>query len=210
MGAQCLIARLSLHQNQGHNHETHLSTLGRPPQAHPRFPRSHAHQGWPQGHRRASRQGPSPSGCLSPEHGTAAGAGGACEPDCRFGFPKRYRLTKTDEYSSVFGFRRALRGQHFLLHYRPREVVDGGENRKLPARLGVVVPKKLVKAAVRRNLIKRLAREQFRLSRTQLPSFDLVLRLATKPGKPDRKGLATEILELLRKVGQPRSSGKRN
>jgi ribonuclease P protein component len=147
---------------------------------------------------------------LSPEHGTAAGAGGASGPDCGFGFPKRYRLTKTDEYSSVFGFRRTLRGLHFLLHYRPRETVDGGENRKLPARLGVVVPKKLVKAAVRRNLIKRLAREQFRLNREQLPSLDLVLRLATKPGKPDRKGLATEILELLRKVGQPRSSGKRN
>ena len=48
------------------------------------------------------------------------------------------------------------------------------------------------------------------LNREQLPSLDLVLRLATKPGKPDRKGLATEILELLRKVGQPRSSGKRN
>lgn len=146
---------------------------------------------------------------MSPELGTAAGAGGANEPDHGFGFPKRYRLTKTDEYSSVFGFRRALRGQHFLLHYRPRETAEDAGAEKLPARLGVVVPKKLVRAAVRRNLIKRLAREQFRLNRARLPSFDLVLRLATKPGRPDRKGLTTEILELFGKLGQPRAGGRK-
>ncbi len=120
----------------------------------------------------------------------------------RFDFPKRYRLTKTDEYSSVFGFRRAIKSPNFLLHYRPRsgELPEVDEYR--PARLGVVVPKKLVKAAVRRNLIKRLAREQFRLLRPTLPSFDLVLRLAAKPGRPDRHALAAEIVELLHRLNR--------
>lgn len=68
------------------------------------------------------------------------------------------------------------------------------------ARLGVVVPKRLIKAAVRRNLIKRLAREQFRLLLTQLPARDLVLRLAAKPGELNRKELAEEIRKLLLKL----------
>ncbi len=112
-----------------------------------------------------------------------------------FGFPKRYRLTKTDEYSSVFGFRRALRSPHFLLHYRPRT-----EGEEVSARLGVVVPKRLVKAAVRRNLIKRIGREQFRLLRCRLPARDLVLRLSSKLQPIDRQALAEEIAGLLLKL----------
>jgi ribonuclease P protein component len=49
-------------------------------------------------------------------------------------FPKQYRLLKTDEFSSVFGFRRALKSRHFLLHYRPRSVAEAPG-----ARLGLVV-----------------------------------------------------------------------
>lgn len=73
----------------------------------------------------------------------------------------------------------------------------------MTARLGIVVPKRLVKAAVRRNLIKRLGREQFRLLLPQLPSRDLILRLAVKPGAVDRKALAEEIRRLLLKLNAP-------
>ena len=112
-----------------------------------------------------------------------------------YAFPKRYRLTKTDEYSSVFGFRRALKSRHFLLHYRLRAAEEGDG-----ARLGVVVAKRLLRRAVKRNLVKRLAREHFRLLRPQLPSRDLVLRLAAKPAPLDRKALAEEIRGLLVKL----------
>ena len=146
---------------------------------------------------------------MSPERSTAAGVGGingsGSEHTCRFDFPKRYRLTKTDEYSSVFGFRRALKSTHFLLHYRPRLDAGAGSPGGPSSRLGVVVPKKLVKAAVRRNLIKRLAREQFRLFRQCLPPYDIVLRLASKPGRPDRKLLKIEIVELLQRLDRQRS-----
>jgi ribonuclease P protein component len=37
-------------------------------------------------------------------------------------FARSYRLTKTDEFSSVFGFRRAIRGKLIMLHYQPREL----------------------------------------------------------------------------------------
>ena len=113
-------------------------------------------------------------------------------------FPKRYRLTKTDEFSSVFGFRRALKSRHFLLHYRLRgaEEVSG-------ARLGLVVAKRFLKRSVDRNLVRRLARERFRLLRSRLPSRDLVLRLACKPVALDRRALAQEMDLLLRKLLSP-------
>jgi len=113
-------------------------------------------------------------------------------------FPKRYRLTKTDEFSSVFGFRKALKSPHFLLHYRLRagEEVAG-------ARLGLVVAKRFLKRSVDRNLIRRLAREHFRIVRSQLPSRDLILRLASKPVPLDRRALAEEIRGLLSRIISP-------
>jgi len=110
-------------------------------------------------------------------------------------FPKKYRLTKTDEFSSVFGFRKAIRSPHFLLHYRLRGAEEIPE-----ARLGLVVPKKLLKRAVDRNLVRRLARESFRKTRSQLPARDLVLRLMAKVDPLDRQALANEIRSLLAKT----------
>ena len=113
-------------------------------------------------------------------------------------FSKDYRLTKTDDFSSVFGFRKALKSPHFLLHYR----FQVGEER-LGARLGLVVAKRHLRRSVDRNLIRRLARERFRLMRCRLPSRDLILRLATKPEKLDRRALAEEIQGLLAKMILP-------
>jgi ribonuclease P protein component len=109
-------------------------------------------------------------------------------------FARSYRLTKTDEFSSVFGFRRAIRGKLIMLHYRPRElgVTD--------ARLGLVVGKKQLKKAVDRNTFKRVIREQFRLCREQLPALDLIVRLAVKPVKTDRRIIAEEFLTLVKKL----------
>jgi ribonuclease P protein component len=76
------------------------------------------------------------------------------------------------------------------LHYRFRRQ---GEN----ARLGVVVAKRLVRRAVDRNLLRRLARENFRKVRTGLDSRDLVLRLVLNPGDLGRLALGKEIGTLL-------------
>jgi ribonuclease P protein component len=113
-------------------------------------------------------------------------------------FPKFYRLTKTDEFSSVFGFRKALKSRHFLLHYRLRAPEEAAG-----ARLGLVVAKRLLRRSVDRNLIRRLAREHFRLLRCKLPSRDLILRLAAKPEALDRRALAQEIRGLLGKLISP-------
>ena len=107
-------------------------------------------------------------------------------------FPRRYRLTKTDEFSSVFGFRKAIKSRHFLLHYRSRADCEAPG-----ARLGLIVAKRLLPRSVDRNLVRRLARESFRKKRSRLLSRDLILRLGTRPEKLDRRALAEEIQGLL-------------
>jgi ribonuclease P protein component len=92
-------------------------------------------------------------------------------------FPKAARLLKTDEYSSVFRLRPWRRSPHFVLYGKP----TGNE-----ARLGLVIGKKFAPRAVTRNLIKRLAREAFRMRRTELGGWDILLRLHTKI---DRKAM---------------------
>lgn len=93
------------------------------------------------------------------------------------GFPKAARLLKTDEFSSVFRLRPWRRSAHFVVYGRE----TGGT-----ARLGLVIGKKFAPRAVTRNLVRRVAREAFRVRRAQFDGFDLLLRLHTRI---DRKAL---------------------
>ncbi|SEK11759.1 ribonuclease P protein component [Paraburkholderia diazotrophica] len=86
-------------------------------------------------------------------------------------FPKAARLLKTDEFSSVFRLRPWRRTAHFVVYARP----TGNE-----ARLGLVIGKKYAPRAVTRNLVKRLAREAFRMRRAEFGGWDVLLRLHTK------------------------------
>ncbi|MDZ4314260.1 MAG: ribonuclease P protein component [Azonexus sp.] len=113
-------------------------------------------------------------------------------------FARRYRLTKTDEFSSVFGFRKAIRGKLLMLHYQPRSAEF------TEARLGLVVGKKQLKRSVDRNRVKRIIREQFRCLRSTLPACDFVVRLAVKPGKLDNKLLVGDFVALLEKLRRPK------
>ena len=113
-------------------------------------------------------------------------------------FARKYRLTKTDEFSSVFGFRKAIRGQWLMLHYQPR---TNGES---SARLGLVIGKKQLKRAVDRNRVKRIAREHFRLARATLPGCDLIVRLMVRPSPLDGRALAEDLEKLFERLRRPR------
>ena len=106
-----------------------------------------------------------------------------------FGFDSSLRLHKTDEFSSVFAFRRVLRGARFALHYSP--------NPAGTARLGLVVAKKLAKRAVQRNLVKRIGRDVFRHAHASLPPYDLVLRLSARLDGVTRREMREEMIGLL-------------
>lgn len=104
-------------------------------------------------------------------------------------FCRAYRLLKTDDFSSVFAFRRSFRGRFYTLYYRPNNLDT--------ARLGVTVAKKLVKHASGRNLLKRIARDVFRRQREYLPSCDLVIRLHASVETARRAELHIDIRQLL-------------
>ncbi|QGZ56019.1 ribonuclease P protein component [Paraburkholderia acidiphila] len=103
-------------------------------------------------------------------------------------FPKAARLLKTDEFSSVFRLRPWRRTEHFVVYGRP----TGNE-----ARLGLVIGKKYAPRAVTRNLVRRIAREAFRVRRAQFEGFDLLLRLHTKFDRKALPGASSPGLKVL-------------
>lgn len=111
-------------------------------------------------------------------------------------FARYRRLTKTDEFSSVFGFRKAIRGQWLMLHYLPGRPAGSGP------RLGLVIGKKLLRRAVDRNRVKRCLRETFRRERSSLPDCDLVVRLMARPAAVDNGSMSEDFATLLGKLRQ--------
>ncbi|MGO4765529.1 ribonuclease P protein component [Cupriavidus sp. 2KB_3] len=117
-------------------------------------------------------------------------------------FPKAARLTKTDEFSSVFALRPRRRSAHFVLYVRA--------NGQAQARLGIVVGKKFAPRAAERNLVKRMARELFRGQQAQLAGRDILLRLQAKFPRADfasrtavRRACLAEITGLLEVAARP-------
>lgn len=78
-------------------------------------------------------------------------------------------LRKKDEFSSVFNFRKRLSAKFIVLHYQP--------NALRHARLGLVVGKKIAKSSVKRNYMRRVLRECFRLTSAQIAPVDLIIRV---------------------------------
>ena len=90
----------------------------------------------------------------------------------QFGLPKSCLLRKTAEFNRVYSRGRRLYGKGFAL------ICLRGDQQH--SRLGISVPRK-VGNAVRRNRIKRLVRETFRLHRPIFPgSSDIVFTV--RPG----------------------------
>jgi len=117
-------------------------------------------------------------------------------------FPKAARLTKTDEFSSVFALRPRRRSTHFVLYVRP--------NGQPQARLGIVVGKKFAPRAAERNLVKRMVRELFRGRQAQLAGRDILLRLQAKFPRADfasrsaiRRACLAELTGLLDVAARP-------
>jgi ribonuclease P protein component len=123
----------------------------------------------------------------------SAGTAGAPQQDsvplrAQAAFPKAARLLKTDEFSSVFRLRPWRRTEHFVVYARP----TGND-----ARLGLVIGKKYAPRAVTRNLVRRLAREAFRLRRADFGGWDVLLRLHTRFDKKAMPAASSPPLKTL-------------
>ena len=132
-------------------------------------------------------------------------------------FPRSARLLAPGTFTAVFEKRSARRGRFFHLHLgaiaKANEATGVTAATELGSlltpRLGIAVPKKLLKTAVHRNLVKRIAREAFRNQRATLIVRDYVLRLSVKlnPKKQplDRTALAADVAALLSGQHLPRA-----
>jgi ribonuclease P protein component len=100
-----------------------------------------------------------------------------------FEFPPQLRLKKPAEYKKVFAKPLKLSDKYFTLLAIKNEFDH--------PRLGLAIAKKNIRKAVRRNMIKRAVRENFRIQQRCLGNIDIVV-LA-------RREALDAPLELLRK-----------
>ena len=105
-------------------------------------------------------------------------------------FGKAYRLLTTEEFSSVFAFRKQ-RSRRLI------QVLQSDANTAGHARLGLVVGKKAAKRAVKRNYMKRVIREWFRCRKHSLPPRDYIVRVRTAFGREDCAEACRELAALM-------------
>lgn len=105
-------------------------------------------------------------------------------------FGKRYRLLKTEEFSSVFALRKQ-RSRLFL------QVLQSDINPYGHARLGLVVGKKAAKRANERNYMKRVIREWFRCHKNELPPRDFVVRVKQRFDRSSFTEAHSELAQLM-------------
>jgi ribonuclease P protein component len=109
---------------------------------------------------------------------------------------KLVMIRKTDEFSSVFSFRKRFSTDFLVVHYKPSATVE--------ARVGFVVAKKVAKLAVDRNYMRRVLRELSRHELHRLSHVDIVIQVK-KPFKNSdflhlKQGLITLFVKIQEKV----------
>jgi ribonuclease P protein component len=107
---------------------------------------------------------------------------------------KEAKLIKTDEFSSVFNFRKRIATEYLALHYQTNQLQR--------PRLGLVVGKKTAKLAVSRNYMRRVLRELFRLQQHEISAADIILRVQKKFDKRDFQLIKLEFNALVVKLNQ--------
>lgn len=108
-------------------------------------------------------------------------------------FPRAARLLNAEQFTNVF-----QRG--YFLHRNLGVRVRVLENNGNAPRIGVIVPKRGNRLAVRRNRIKRLVRNHFRVARGHLKNVDIIVHVTS----------AVTDEELISILGQSVNSLKEN
>ncbi|MCW5601143.1 ribonuclease P protein component [Nitrosomonas sp.] len=94
-----------------------------------------------------------------------------------YSLPKARRLHRAAEFQSVIRFKRSVSGQFLQFFIKPSPL-------DYP-RLGLIVAKKLERQAVKRNRLKRVLREIFRIHQQELDKVDCVFRLQRSTTQAD-------------------------
>lgn len=124
-----------------------------------------------------------------------------------FSFPKNEKVVSKYDIDLLFGKTRTAREGVIFLKATWREAQAG----EPPVKVLIIVPKRRMKLAVRRNRIKRQLREVYRLNKFQVDSFSegktlLLAILFQGTAMPDYSDLESQYLKakasLLRKIGK--------
>jgi len=107
------------------------------------------------------------------------------------GFPREARLLSGAEFKRVFGTRQVESNRYFRIHWVAQRE-DGSQE----PRLGLAIAKRVVRRAVDRNRIRRIARETFRLRRCRLHKADYVVLARTPAAEAEKKVLKVALDQL--------------
>lgn len=117
-------------------------------------------------------------------------------------------MKKTDDFSSVFSFRRRYSAHFIVVHYKPSQKPNQQLNQQASSRVGFVVAKKVAKQAVKRNYMRRVLRELCRehLSIFETGQVDLVIQVTKPFNRGDfvqlKQDLVTLFARIQRKMAQ--------
>ncbi len=115
-----------------------------------------------------------------------------------FSFPKKEKLKSKKHIEALFGTGSSVNNYPLKLIYLKTDFADGSA-----AKTMVVVPKKNIKSAVKRNRVKRLLREAYRLNRQDTfnnieGSFALAILYLGKE-MPDYPLIANKMVRVFQK-----------
>ena len=107
-------------------------------------------------------------------------------------FPRAARLLTPRDFARLRGISRRINTRHFSA-----EVAPSGHD---VARLGLAVSRRASKSAVRRNRIKRIARDSFRRHRHRLPAVDVLVIARASAVLEDNPSLRVEFERLWERI----------
>lgn len=102
-----------------------------------------------------------------------------------FGFAKQLKLNQAADFRGLFRIGKKLNTQFFAIYSYPNQL-------SYP-RLGLIIAKKTARSAVKRNQIKRIIRESFRLKQANLVGLDIMILAYSGIDKLDKAELRLHL-----------------
>jgi ribonuclease P protein component len=111
----------------------------------------------------------------------------------QFGLSRKERVVNNKEFDLIYKEGTIRKSGNVMVRYLPNNLGY--------SRLGIAVSKKIFRASVRRNRVKRLIREAFRLNKTRLPKgLNIIVSARMTPGNRETQVTLSEIQTELLKI----------